>query len=1145
MLLKSKDTLLLMGGSEQRAELRTIFRENYYLLEAENAAQAVMLLQQNSDRIILVLADLPEVDREEMQLLITATQQVATKELPVLVLAEAQNSHENEERAYLLGAIGVVLRPFSPLAIQQRVQVLVDLVLHRQRLEKMVAEQHEIIRNSNQAMLDTLSTIIEHRNTESSNHALRIRRFTQILLLDVARCCPEYALDETSIDIIASAAALHDIGKISIPDAILNKPDPLTPEEFEVMKTHTTIGGSLVQDLVSMGDLIFLRYAYNICLYHHERWDGSGYPCGLVGDKIPICAQAVGLADAFDALTTQRVYKAPISYPKSINMLLNGECGPFSPKLLKCFKHVQQQLVELAHQYADGYTPKLDDFTLPLPEPIWNSGVPDPLKLSQNKYQALLDYIGGTVFELDPDNHLYHMVHNADPTLDTLKPSASFSWLLEQLSARIHPEDLAILDEINRFVAGDLRQINQRCRTFSFLVLDPLSDTYTPRETVLFRVDAGRIEQQFIIAIYRRIDRNVAMRQPSHPQLHAAPALYGLLNSVLCCRCDRKLSIESGADELYPLTGYTAPELQQKFDGKLLHLIVPEDWSDFLASVSRCLEHNTRLDAEFRMYRKDAPPIWVLAKGRPSTAVNQQPTFYFSLLDNTTGKAAQEKLQEENRRSQYLINQANLIVFDWDLKTDTMVCSPKWAELFGYTPISKNYGERMQHASHFHPDDLPLVRSTIDALLRDTNRLIIETRIANAEGNYLWMRILAITIRNADGSARQIVGMLQNIDEQKRTASSMKEQAERDSLTKLLNRGATQSSIDTYLEQRAPNAMAAMLVLDLDNFKSVNDTRGHMCGDAVLTQVGVLLRKLVRSNDIIGRIGGDEFLVFLKDIPSTNILEERCRLLLDSLRAAFDSIMPDPHISCSIGVSLAPAHGTTYNLLFQHADEALYYVKSHQKDSYRFYDPQNLYTPYMAPARRATTKVDSDDPAAMPADSFFWFVFRKLYKSQNLDATIQELLAFIGTHFNVSRAYIFENNADNTTCSNTFEWCNTDILSEKDVLQDVSYLTDIPGWSNVFDEQGLLYCSDISKLAPQYRAILEPQGIKSILQCAILDHGVFRGYVGFDECSSNRLWTNEQVSQLEFMSEVLAVFLLNRQRDNRESKLPPPEILDA
>ena len=851
------------------------------------------------------------------------------------------------------------------------------------------------------------------------------------------------------------------------------------------------------------------------------------------------------MADAFDALTTQQVYKPPIAYPKAINMILNGECGPFSPKLLECFKHVQHQLVDLAHQYADSYAPKANDFTLPLPEPVRDAGFLDPLQLFQNKYQALLNYIGGTIFELDPANKIYHLVHNSDPTLDFLKPSASFAWITQRLDERIHPDDRSILGEMHGFIEEDLRQLRTRCRTFSFRTWDPISEDYAQCESILLQVNNGNMDEHFIIAIYRRTSRSAPSIPPQHQSLQSAPALYGLLSTALCCRCDGALSITDGTQSLYPLTGYTASDLQELFNNQLLQLIVPGDQNAFLTAVSHCLDQGTMLDTEFRLLRKDAPPVWVLAKGRPQAEVNQQPTFYFSLLDNTTGKAAQEKLQEENRRSQYLINQANLIVFDWDLKTDTMVCSPKWAELFGYTPISKNYGERMQHASHFHPDDLPLVRSAIDALLRDTNRLIIDTRIANAEGNYLWMRILAITIRNADGSARQIVGMLQNIDELKRTASSMKEQAERDSLTKLLNRGATQSSIDTYLEQRAPNAMAAMLVLDLDNFKSVNDTRGHMCGDAVLTQVGVLLRKLVRSNDIIGRIGGDEFLVFLKDIPSTNILEERCRLLLDSLRAAFDSIMPDPHISCSIGVSLAPAHGTTYNLLFQHADEALYYVKSHQKDSYRFYDPQNLYTPYMTPARRATTKVDSDDPAAMPADSFFWFVFRKLYKSQNLDATIQELLAFIGTYFNVSRAYIFENNADNTTCSNTFEWCNTGILSEKDVLQDVSYLTDIPGWSNVFDEQGLLYCSDISKLAPQYRAILEPQGIKSILQCAILDHGVFRGYIGFDECSSNRLWTNEQVSQLEFMSEVLAVFLLNRQRDNRESKLPPPEILDA
>ena len=155
------------------------------------------------------------------------------------------------------------------------------------------------------------------------------------------------------VDMISSAAALHDIGKISVPDAVLNKPGRLTPEEFEIMKAHTTSGSHMLKGLNGIADETYLYYAYNICRHHHERWDGRGYPDGLDGDNIPIAAQAVGLADVYDALTTPRVYKEAYSTDRAVTMILNGECGVFSPKILDSFLRVKDQFAELARLYAD------------------------------------------------------------------------------------------------------------------------------------------------------------------------------------------------------------------------------------------------------------------------------------------------------------------------------------------------------------------------------------------------------------------------------------------------------------------------------------------------------------------------------------------------------------------------------------------------------------------------------------------------------------------------------------------------------------------------------------------------------------------------------------------------------------------------
>ena len=1129
MLSRLKDTILLVGDADSaRADLRNIFRESFNLLEAENVAQAVMLLEQNHSCIALTMMDLPSPAPEEMRRLMDATHVGTDAEIPTVALVDS-STPEREERAFLMGAADVILKPYSPISVRRRIQILADLFLHKWNLEKMVTEQSETIRKANQVMLDAMSAIIEYRSTESGNHVLRIRRFTKILLEEVARCCPEYQLTDDIIDIIASASALHDIGKISIPDAILNKPGRLTAEEFEVMKTHTTIGSQMVTQLSGMGEELYLRYAYNISLYHHERWGGKGYPCGLAGDDIPICAQVVGLADAFDALTTKRVYKPAYPYQRAINMILNGECGEFSPKLLECFKHVRSQFVDLARQYADGYSPKSDHITAPLPGPARKSDSRSSLELFQAKYQTLLHYIDDTVLELDLDNELYHVVYNPNPDLDAIVPTASFSGIVAALrNERLHPDDAHIPDEMYRFIKGEFFQKNLRRRAFSFRIFSSLSGCYRSYELVFLRVGGESSPNRIVTAIWRKLDRGQPAADLPESALHSSPALYGLVSSALRCHNDRELTIDAGAADLFALCGYSAEEVAGEFGNCLLNLVVPEDRDPFRAAMAKGAATGGKIETEFRLLRKHSDPIWVLAKSRIFVEENDQEYFYLAIRDNTQSKQTNQKLMADIQRNQILIEQSGSIVFDWDLLSDTMYCSHKWQEHFGYTPISKNYGSQMGIATHFHPDDLPLIRSCVEEIKHGTLSAVMDVRIANAAGKYLWTKITAAGLRDENGNLNRIIGILQDIDELKRAALVLKEQAERDSLTKLLNKASAQTLATDYLSEMGEKSLAGLLVLDLDNFKSVNDTLGHLYGDVVLTQVGTTLRKLFRSHDIIGRIGGDEFLILLKDIPSVELLQDRCQSLLDALRILLSSLVPELQVSCSVGAALAPAHGNTYNELFRRADEALYNAKSKGKNQYKLYDPQDKYTAALDTSSRNTT-IDSDDPNVVTNNTFERFVIRCLYESRNFEDTINERLSFVGNQFNLSRSYVFENNEDNTACSNTFEWCSQGVSPQIEELQNVSYITDIPGWPDVYDEHGIFYCTDITQLAPQFRAILEPQGIKSMLHCAIMDRGVFRGYVGFDECFSNRLWTQDQLHQLEFLAEALSVFL-GRQR---------------
>ena len=1136
MKSRMKDTLLLIGDhTSDRSRLHDIFEPNYYLLEAENPDQGIMLLSQNSSCIAAVIADIPLSDGESLKALTTACHPGTENEIPVIVVIVPASTGEREELAFLLGAADVVLKPYTTRSIQRRVQVLVDLYSHRWHLEKLVEEQNHTIRNANQTMLDTLSAVIEHRSSESGNHVLRIRRFTQALLQELARYFPEYELNEALIDTISSAAVLHDIGKISIPDAILNKPGKLTGEEMDIMRSHTTIGSQLVLQLEGMGDMIYLRYIYNISRYHHERWDGGGYPEGLAGDNIPICAQVVGLADAFDALTTQRVYKPALPYTTAFNMILNGECGSFSPKLLECFKRSRETLFALARQYADGFSPKADAIKVPLPKPVPQFYPLDALQLSQLKYQTLLHHTNDTVVELDLDNRIYHLVYNPNPDFMLMMGDHSLESFFEKLLHKgIHPEDIGNTENIQQLLYQDLFQQGLRKRTIYCRLFSPPDGHYHPYEITVLRVNTENPSQRILLTVFHRETDNVIRNVKAENPLQNYPVLRSLMNGIVRCGTNRELPILEGSATLFALTGYRSDEIKDLFGNSLSALVIPQDRDRLITLMHNPDLHSKTLETELRLQHKNNEPVWVLCRTRAYIDADGLESVFCNISDITSCKQRQAELEGTISRHQLIMEQSESVVFEWDVKKDIIACSDKWKTRFGYDNPNSGFLSLIDNGTIFHPDDLPIIRSTIDALLSGKATDVLDVRIVNKAGRYLWSRIRVATIFDEEGKPSYITGIIYDINELKTDALAMKRQAQQDSLTKLLNKASTQRAIEQLLANRDEKALSALLILDLDNFKTVNDTHGHMYGDAVLTQMGSTLRSLFRAQDVIGRIGGDEFLIFLDNVPSREMILDRCQLLVDTFRQQFHTLMPDLPISVSIGTAIAPAHGISYGDLFRHADEALYTAKRKGKNQFSIYNPKDKYDMLMDTAYQST-RIDSDEQPAMNDDSLLRFVFRSLYDSKNLDATINEVLSFVGAYFNVSRVYIFENNDDNTCCSNTFEWCNEGIAPEKDNLQNVSYITDIPGWPNAYDERGVLYCTDITTLDPWVREIIEPQGIKSMLHCAIMEQGVFRGYVGFDECTSNRLWTQGQVETLEFLAQVLAVFLIKQRALDRLS----------
>ncbi|MGI6153527.1 MAG: HD-GYP domain-containing protein [Christensenellaceae bacterium] len=332
-----------------RLILTELFNEDYEVLEAENGAQALELIDEYRDELAIVLLDIVMPVMDGFEVLQEMNKTGLIKTIPVILIT-GENDDEKALKGYGLGVSDLVNKPFNSDIVYKRVQNVIDLYEHRHNLEQKLQEQKEMLdkqeqrlRQSNQFVIDALSTTVEFRDCESGEHIKRIRTLTKILL---EKAKVYYPLTEQEIEAISGASAMHDIGKIAIPDSILLKPGRLTDEEFEIMKTHTTRGCDILSSLNYTQDKEYFKYCYEICRHHHERWDGRGYPDGLKGDEISIWAQATSLADVYDALTAKRVYKDAFTHEQAVQMILNGECGVFNPKLLECFMEVKDTLNE-------------------------------------------------------------------------------------------------------------------------------------------------------------------------------------------------------------------------------------------------------------------------------------------------------------------------------------------------------------------------------------------------------------------------------------------------------------------------------------------------------------------------------------------------------------------------------------------------------------------------------------------------------------------------------------------------------------------------------------------------------------------------------------------------------------------------------
>lgn len=694
-----------------------------------------------------------------------------------------QNASVRFATAALLMIIGLLVI----IAVQQR--------LLQSRMKNTIYVQKRRLNQTMEDMLGLLASAIEFRSSESGDHVNRISSITRDVITALSKMYPDmYHFAPHEIHQMATAAVLHDVGKIAIPDYVLNKPGKLTSLEFKLMQQHPIKGCELLERIPKMqGDPLY-KYAHDICRWHHERWDGKGYPDGLKGDEIPIWAQAASIADVFDALISPRVYKQAYSTQEAIHMICNGQCGQFNPRVIEAFLSVANRVKTPAPEEAPAYTPA--------------PASRDTTSLMLSAFQHLISDSTDIVFLKDVD-----LIYRA--------ASPSFAEHVGKAS----PED------------------------------------------VICHTDAELYE-----------DANVARRHEAEDRELLASGK-NLIDSL------EPLDVRDGMQRY----GSTSKFLLTDSQGRIMGLlgITKDVTSDYFA---RKHHHNTM-----------------------TTLFNLPPNAYYSAyLDLTSWKIVGDRNQTVNGRS----------------------LSPhSTMDELASTACESIRDERS--AAYLFFKDFNL--ETLTALYESgKHKLILENLSVMPDQSERWLQNEVVFLIDPSNGHLCMTFMVLDIHEQKEAELNTIELAAHDPLTGLLNRSsAYQLAGQTLSDERFSESMHALFMIDLDDFKRINDTWGHRAGDECLILFAKTLQKTFRASDLIGRLGGDEFIVLMRFVARREIVEMKAATLIQALNqtpVSYEGVQ----LNASVGIALFPTDGTDPDQLYERADKAMYHAKHLGKNQFFF-----------------------------------------------------------------------------------------------------------------------------------------------------------------------------------------------------------------
>ena len=608
-----------------------------------------------------------------------------------------------------------------------------------------------------------------------------------------------------------------------------------------------------------------------------------------------------------------------------------------------------------------------------------------------------------------------------------------------------------------------------------------------------------------------------------------------LMNSipggVLRFTVGEKIRITFASDGFYRMLGYDKEAFEREIsDEDVAAVVLPEDRELFRKNISKhsCKEGET-VSFQYRILHNNGAIRWHLLNGIWMTDTIGESIFQCVVIDITCTKKTKAELDINLERYRILLDHADGVIFDWDLVNDRMYLSAAFETKFGYTLPEERFSETLLRSDFVYPDDLPAVTRVIKQVnCGQLTKTELECRLKRQDGTYIWYKNSFTVLFDENTKAIQAFGVLTDIDRYKRENEKLGAKAHRDLLTGLYNKVTTEELVKKCLKQNQ-NQKHALFVLDVDNFKEINDTMGHLPGDEALVDIAQHIRKQFRSEDIVGRIGGDEFAIFLKNIKSQEIIERKAEMLAAVFGQSLTAAQTKGRVSISIGVSVYPHDGKTYEELFKKADVALYYSKQQGKNCYHLYSKQveKLYDRFARSMR-----LDRIDSEKSVAGNFERYVFQTLCETPDVDRAINMVLDMTARAYRFEHIYIYEDLHNPEGSLKTFEWCaRADISYPKRGVPFQKETGEL--YMALCDSTGVFYSRDTSLLPEPLASIFQKAEARSVLHIPMMDGTRIKGIIGFSEPHSDRVWNQKVIDSAVLISRIISMHLM-RNRSHQQ-----------